>query len=142
MEKRGLTRPAFLYGQTMEKRTGKPRGVQIKADGGSDVNLISCRLVKDCGFQRRSVSVFIIGIEGHRIELKKLVKIPLQGRSKKTEHVEFYEAPEGSPFNDLLVGRSFEEDFGDPHEFFWDKPPERDSMIVVQEKLKVCPSLS
>ena len=102
------------------------------------MNLVSRRLVKDCEFRRSSVSEVIIGIGGHKTELKKLVKIPLTGQLKKTEHIEFYEAPENSPFDDLLVGRAFEDAFGDPYAFFWDRPPEKDSLIAVQEKLKVC----
>ncbi|KAL9091311.1 MAG: hypothetical protein Q9165_004945 [Trypethelium subeluteriae] len=139
---RKVTRPNVLYGQTMQKRTGKPRNVRIKVDSGSDVNLISYRLVKECGFRGSSVSEFIIGIGGHRTELKKLVKIPLAGQSKKTEHVDFYEAPEESPFDDLLVGQSFDDAFGDPYAFFWDRPLEKDSLVAVQERLKVCLNLA
>ncbi|KAF2239945.1 hypothetical protein EV356DRAFT_4955 [Viridothelium virens] len=139
---RKVTRPNVLYGQTMKKRTGKPHGVRVKVDSGSDVNLISYHLVKECGFRSSRVSEFIIGIGGHRTELKKLVKIPLAGQSKKTEHVDFYEAPEESPFDDLLVGRPFEETFGDPYAFFWDRPLEKDSLVAVQERLKVCLNLS
>lgn len=126
----------MLYGRTLDRSTGEPRFLRVKPDNGSDLNLISARLVQDCNFKRTKVSKVIIGIGGHRMHLEKLVKLRVAGPGQRTRVVEFYEVPAVSPVDELLVGKEFERKFEDPFTFFWHELP-KEALVAVQEEMTV-----
>lgn len=109
----------------------------MKEDTGTNVNWISQQLVNDCNFQLLDApqNTGFLDFKGDTYTPEKLVRIPWAGKMAKTEHTEFFVAPENSPI-DLVIGNVFIKSFGHSHTVFLDEPVGK-ALIMVQKRVTV-----
>lgn len=126
------------YAKTINPRTGESQYVQVKEDTGTEVNWISPRVVNTFDFEVQDAPeerVFL-DFRGNQFQPKGMVTIPLAGKKTKTQHTEFYVAPEGFPVDGVVVGTTFIQRSGHAHAIFTEKP-EGPALLVMQKKVTV-----
>ena len=126
------------FAKTINLRTGESQYVQVKEDTGTSVNWISPSVVNNFDFEVQDAPQDMVFLDfgGKKFQPKGMVTITLAGNETKTQHTEFYVAPEGFPVDGVVVGTEFIQRSGHTHAIFAEKP-EGPALLVVQKKVTV-----
>jgi hypothetical protein len=109
--------------RTIDNRTGRPEYIDVIEDSGSDVNWISQDIAAKLKVNTRATgsNKEYVSYTGARFVPRSKSKITLMGTVSESIFDEFFIAPDNFPFSGIIVGRSFLNTWGHPHDFF----PER-----------------
>jgi hypothetical protein len=119
-------------------QTGLNHYIPVKEDSGTDVNWISNGLARNLSLQIDDAAPGLVFLDfsGTRFEAKQRVTLPLIGILDKSEHTECFIAPEGFPWDGIVIGNNFIKEIGPIHSFFAEKP-EGPAFLMVQKGITV-----
>jgi hypothetical protein len=129
---------AIRFATTINIRTGGNHYVPIKEDTGTDVNWITRGLVQQLALHilDAPAGMKFRDFNGNDFEAKHRVTLPLVGETNKSQHAECFIAPDGFPFDCVVVGSAFVNEAGPPHELFAEKP-EGTAFVMIQTPVTV-----
>jgi hypothetical protein len=129
---------AIRYATTINVRTAANHCIPVKGDTGTEVNWITRGLAQSLALPilDAPAGIKFKDFQGNEFEAKHKVTLPLIGEKSKSEHTPCFITPDGFPLDCVVLGSTFANNFGPPHEVFSEKP-KGTAFVMVQAPITV-----